>query len=1357
MSFYPGRKLISLVLCGVLVLAPLSAGAEESRAESHADIFAAAEDQATVTEENGLAYDGYIFKLKDGTTMMYDAESADGISDVEYTDDLFTADSIEDIEDFVSEECIEYIEPNYMMYLYDSDMRSATEPDDKYYQAGYQWNLEQMNVQEAWSLGLEGQDMDGLTDMDFNGNASDDKTIIAVIDSGLKVGHEDIDWSHILTGRNFVNPGSDPTNTDDTLGHGTFCTGLIMATKDNEVGVAGIAQDVYVMPLKVFQSRSVSTSVIISAINYATEQRTAFNESKGTSGTNISVINMSLGGEAAETSLKNAVQAAIDAGIIVICAAGNDGDYTASYPAQYAIGVGSTDSQEKVSYYSQRLSLANGAGYENKVWVMAPGEEVTSLYKESTSSYYTGSGTSFSTPEVAALAALAVSLRNDMTTYYPDCETNHDAFRQLLKDTAKPIDGSSGKINGQDVEYGWGLVDFGQTLSALTSELEGEGRVSVRVQNEAGTEIPNVKMSVIDPDTQQTVAADADGSYVLQLGHRYQFTVEAEKYQTKTGVLLTLTENREMTITMEGQTYKTRFAVFNSRGSLIDDPEITITRSNGSAVARNADGSFDTGNGVYYYTASAGGYFPEKGSFTVDDLKDGALETDGMQVTVTLQGDIDVCSVKLNVINGDGVDITDDTVTEDYVERLATEITLLNSKNEEQKVYTDGYYKLEPGTYSYTVENDDYKTVTGGFTITEDDKATAINRKVYLNDRLYNVYFDVFPLWAARIVSVTNGAGETERQLIDDMEIRYRLCSGTYRYRIESAGFKTLTGTFTVNDKNTDVELHLQQGSGDEVIDDGTSDSVFLTVNSSMFALSELQKHETQADYRIGGQTQTLTGILLTDLVEEFTKSVQAATSVTVKTESGKEYEIEADDFGKAMIAWKDGGLYLAQDGADALVSDPKIVAVSYHIHSETMDILKEASCTEPGLARYTCTECGETRQAEIPALGYDYDENTGKCIRCGTPISFDTDTSIFLNGVEITSAQMREYTTYAEYTAADYTGNTETHYVVGILFSDLVEYFLPDSCVSSVDVATLDGASGKFYRGRGDFEKTMIAWEIDGVPPGDYDYDNHLRIAQDQSATGVWLYSPSVFTAQGTEHSYGEAVVKAPTCAEEGYTSETCTVCGHVKKSDVVPATGEHSWNDGVVQKAATCTEAGQSICYCETCGRSRLETVPPAGHSWADGVCTECGETLDEALVVAVTPEQEEETAVTVTAPAAGWKLGEENTFVLESESACTVLLKDGDGYERLKGEKISDGKYQFTCELSADSTIFVIPAGDGNGDGVLDIRDIMLAQDIALQRTAPEGMNLAFDLNDDGSVTSDEVSRILAAALGKEGLDW
>ena len=100
---------------------------------------------------------------------------------------------------------------------------------------------------------------------------------------------------------------------------------------------------------------------------------------------------------------------------------------------------------------------------------------------------------------------------------------------------------------------------------------------------------------------------------------------------------------------------------------------------------------------------------------------------------------------------------------------------------------------------------------------------------------------------------------------------------------------------------------------------------------------------------------------------------------------------------------------------------------------------------------------------------------------------------------------------------------------------------------------------------------------------------------------------------------------------------------------------------------------------------------------------------------------------------------------------------MLKDGDGYERLKGEKISDGKYQFTCELSADSTIFVIPAGDGNGDGVLDIRDIMLAQDIALQRTAPEGMNLAFDLNDDGSVTSNEVSRILAAALGKEGRDW
>lgn len=1355
------NRLLSAAVIAAMLCSLASPGF--ASAETRTDVFNAAEKKAEMTEEKGLAYDGYIFKLKDGTMSTFSARSADGIDNVAYADKTFTADSIDNIEEFVPEECIEYIEPNYMMYLYDNDMEthSYTDPDDKYYQAGSQWNLDQMNVQEAWSLGIEGQDMDGLVDMDYDGNPSNDKTIIAVIDSGLKVGHEDIDWTHVLTGQNFVNPGSDPTNTDDTLGHGTFCTGLMMAKKDNGVGIAGIAQDVYVMPLKVFQSRSVSTSVIVSAINYAAQQRAAFNESKGQSGTNISVINMSLGGEASEASLKNAVQAAIDAGIIVVCAAGNDGDYTASYPAQYAIGVGSTDSAKRVSYYSQRMSQANGTGYENKVWVVAPGEDVTSLYKESTTSYYTGSGTSFSTPEVSALAALAVSLRNDLTTYYPDCTTNHDAFRELLRDTATPIDGSSGKINGQDVEYGWGLVDFGRTLSALTSEIEGEGSVSVSVVNEAGTQIPNAKITVTDPEeNDQTIAPQADGSYILKLGHRYGYTVEAAKYQTKTGVLLTLSDKRDVTVTMSGQTYKTHFAVWNSRGDLISNPEVTVSKLGGGAVTRNSDGSFDTGNGKYRYTVSAGGYFPENGSFVVDDLTDSSLESTGCRVSVTLHGDIDVCSVKLTAIGSDGSDITDDTVTENRLERPATKITLLNSEGNEQSIYTDGYYKLAPDTYTYTVENDDYKTVTGSFVITEEDKDTAMERKIYLPDRLYDVYFDVFPLWAARVVTVTNGLGETERQFVDDMEISYRLCSGTYRYRVESAGFKTLTGTFTINGKNTSVELHLETGSASEVIDDGTSNDDFITVNSSLFALSELKKYETEASCNIGGKAQNLTGITLSDIIKNFTNDIQEASRITVKTAAGKEYIVEAGGFDKAMIAWKDGGIYLAEDGADALIENPQIITIDYHVHSETMEVIRAASCTEEGLARYICTECGNVREDKLPALGHDYDENTGKCTRCGTPIAFDTDTSIFLDEIEITSAQMREYTTYAEYNVVDYAGNQETHYVTGILFSDLVDHFLPDSCVSIIDVATLDGAQARFYRARdNEFERTMIAWEIDGAAPGDYDYDNHLRIAQNNSATGTWLYSPSVFTTAGGSHSYGEPETIPPTCVEDGYTAETCSVCGHVKKSDIVSATGDHEWNSGVVQKEASCTEDGQIIYYCNVCGQSKLEAIPPKGHSWNDGVCRHCGKTLDEALVVIVADAEdpEEKPVAEVTAPEDGWKSGEENTFRVEAKNACAVILKKGDHYERLKAEEVSDNKYNFTFELTEDSTIFIVPAGDGNGDGAVDIRDIMLAKDISLQEAEVNGISLAFDLDGDRKVTAGEVSRILSAALKKERLEW
>jgi len=90
--------------------------------------------------------------------------------------------------------------------------------------------------------------------------------------------------------------------------------------------------------------------------------------------------------------------------------------------------------------------------------------------------------------------------------------------------------------------------------------------------------------------------------------------------------------------------------------------------------------------------------------------------------------------------------------------------------------------------------------------------------------------------------------------------------------------------------------------------------------------------------------------------------------------------------------------------------------------------------------------------------------------------------------------------------------------------------------------------------------------------------------------------------------HSY-EAVVTAPTCTEQGYTTYTCTVCGDSYVADYVEALG-HKFGEWYEETAATCTEDGVSKRDCEHCGHSESKVVPALGHDYVDGYCTRCGE---------------------------------------------------------------------------------------------------------------------------------------------------
>ena len=127
----------------------------------------------------------------------------------------------------------------------------------------------------------------------------------------------------------------------------------------------------------------------------------------------------------------------------------------------------------------------NGTGWQNKVWVTAPGADFYSTNHQQ--GYDTKSGTSFAAPIVSALAAMCVSIQNDLTKVYPgraDITNNHLAFKQILKDTATPK--SDTDINGeiftddsanrpQGKRYGWGIVNFDKAVELAASPKQGNG------------------------------------------------------------------------------------------------------------------------------------------------------------------------------------------------------------------------------------------------------------------------------------------------------------------------------------------------------------------------------------------------------------------------------------------------------------------------------------------------------------------------------------------------------------------------------------------------------------------------------------------------------------------------------------------------------------------------------------------------------------------------------------------------------------------------------------------------------------------------------------------------------------------
>jgi len=313
---------------------------------------------------------------------------------------------------------------------------SATKkPDDPLYPQ--QWNMQMLHVEDAWTI------------------TTGAGVIVAVIDTG--VAYKDNAGSRSrqvpdLAGTAFVAGASfcDDCLPDGLDGHthGTHVAGTIAQTTHNGIGAIGVAPDVKIMPLAVLSPEGYGSVVdIAAAIRYAADN-------------GAHVINMSLGGPGRSDILGKAVTYAHNAGVVIVCAAGNDSTTDVGYPAGYpeSISVGSVGPENNRAYYSN---------YGRGVELAAPGGDMryddggivqNTIYTQdpSQNGYFWFQGTSMASPHAAAVAALVIAAG----------VTDPDDVREVLLATAAD--------NG-DAGLGAGTVDAAAAVTMAKKRSGGSG------------------------------------------------------------------------------------------------------------------------------------------------------------------------------------------------------------------------------------------------------------------------------------------------------------------------------------------------------------------------------------------------------------------------------------------------------------------------------------------------------------------------------------------------------------------------------------------------------------------------------------------------------------------------------------------------------------------------------------------------------------------------------------------------------------------------------------------------------------------------------------------------------------------
>lgn len=306
---------------------------------------------------------------------------------------------------------VEYAELKALHY-------STFTPNDPGYSQANQWGLFQIQAADAWDISLGSSNI-----------------VVAITDDAMQMNHPDLQNVYVA-GRDMHDEDNDPSpcGTNDGF-HGTHVSGTAGAQTNNGVGLASIGAGISLMPVKIGNCSNQGLPYGYEGVVWAANN-------------GADIINMSWGSSSGGNYGQNVINNAWNQGVILVAAAGNDGNNSLLYPAAYNNVI-------SVANSTQNDTKANSSQYGSTIDIAAPGTNILSTVP--TSTYGNTSGTSMASPLVSGLLGL-------MKSFAPSA-SRQDLIDCLLN-TADPMSSDQYYNNGQ---LGSGRINAYQAMLCLMS------------------------------------------------------------------------------------------------------------------------------------------------------------------------------------------------------------------------------------------------------------------------------------------------------------------------------------------------------------------------------------------------------------------------------------------------------------------------------------------------------------------------------------------------------------------------------------------------------------------------------------------------------------------------------------------------------------------------------------------------------------------------------------------------------------------------------------------------------------------------------------------------------------------------